>query len=171
LNTLFLTGMMGSGKSAIGRTLAAKLNWNYVDLDRAVEQDAGMTVLDIFEKEGESGFRKREREVSRSLDLHKCIVSTGGGFVIDAENRRWMRKTGFVVWLHVSPDVIFQRVRHRAHRPLLQGNMNVEFIAELFESRRNFYEDADISIDADIDDLEFKTELILEKVLNAHDPR
>ncbi len=158
---------MGSGKSAIGRVLAAKLNWHFIDLDKQIENETGLKIADIFRVEGEAAFRKYEKLVSRKLNIDKSIISTGGGFPVDPENRAWMREQGLIVWLDVSPETIFKRVRHRRHRPLLQNNMNVTFIRSLLESRLEAYQDAQIQIDANSDDLEKKTEKIIEKVLHA----
>lgn len=161
--------MMGSGKSAIGRILAAKMNWHFIDLDREIEHAAGKPINEIFENESESAFRDLEKKVSRQLKPDKCIISTGGGFPVNAENRRWMRDNGLIVWLDVSPEVIFQRVKHRRHRPILKNNMNIEFISDLLDKRRAFYADSHIRINADPDDIEAKTELIIKKVLDAQD--
>ena len=167
MNTLFLTGMMGSGKSAIGRILAAKMNWYFIDLDKEIEHHANMSIARMFKEYDENSFRKLEKEVSRHLKLDKCIVSTGGGFPILEENRHWMREKGIIVWLNVSPEIIFERVKNRTHRPLLENNMNCEYIENLLKTRIEAYSDADISINADSNDLEAKTELIIKKVIDA----
>lgn len=119
--TVVLVGMMGSGKSAIGRALAARLGVEYVDSDQKIEEAANASIAEIFAKSGEAFFRDREAEViARLLKSAPCILSTGGGAYLADRNRQAIAEHGVAVWLEADLDLLWDRVRHKDTRPLLR---------------------------------------------------
>ncbi len=140
MKNVYLIGMMGAGKTSIGRIVAKKAHCCFVDTDRVIEETAGKTVTEIFESEGEEGFRQRETEVLRRMSKKRNrIVSTGGGIVIREENIELMRKSGTVIWLKRDLNRVIQNPRIR-RRPLLAKDVNVIF--HLMEEREPFYKKA-----------------------------
>lgn len=148
---IFLVGFMGAGKSTIAKVLKAKLNMNLVEMDARIVEEQGMPITDIFSKYGESHFRDIESQLIVTLGNEgNTVVSCGGGVVVRPENTDYMKKNGTVVYLSAKPETIYERVKDSTDRPILNGNMNVEYIAELMEKRRALYEAAaDIKIDTD----------------------
>ncbi|NNM61527.1 MAG: shikimate kinase AroK, partial [Steroidobacteraceae bacterium] len=119
---VFLIGPMGSGKTAVGRHLARVLDYPFHDSDADIEQKTGVDIAYIFEQEGEAGFREREREsIERLTNLDGVVLATGGGAVIDPDNRRILAARGAVVYLLTSVEQQLARTRHGRHRPLLSG--------------------------------------------------
>jgi len=116
---VLLSGLMGSGKSRVGRALASRLGWDFIDTDEAVERSSGMKVSEIFEREGEAAFRAREREALRALPTQRCVVALGGGAVVAAENRALLREKGVMVWLDAEPETLAERLGDASDRPLL----------------------------------------------------
>lgn len=149
---LFLVGFMGSGKSSVGRRLAAALGYNFVDTDRAIEEDTGVTVSEIFAYEGEAGFRHRESELLRLLPSEgDVVVATGGGMPCYEDNLALMRERGKVIYFKLSPDRLLARLgRGRARRPKIAG-MNdeelLEYITTTLPAREAWYSQADMVID------------------------
>ncbi len=120
-NNIFLVGLMGSGKTTIGRSLAKKLNLRFVDADQEIESRTGASIPLIFEIEGEASFRQREADVIRDLTAQQGIVlATGGGAVLNENSRRLLRERGTVIYLRASVASIIQRTSHDKNRPLLQ---------------------------------------------------
>src|SRR5580765_780080 len=120
--SVFLIGPMGSGKTAVGRYVARVLDLPFHDSDAEIEARTGVDIPFIFEKEGEAGFRIREREsIDRLTRLESIVLATGGGAVIDPDNRRALAERGVVVYLQTSVDQQIERTRHTRHRPLLNG--------------------------------------------------
>lgn len=118
---IYLVGLMGAGKTTVGRQLAKKLGRPFFDSDHEIVERTGVPIPTIFEIEGESGFRKRESQTINELTATQGIVmATGGGAVLDPENRRVMHDTGWVVYLNVPPLMLYQRTRNDRNRPLLQ---------------------------------------------------
>lgn len=149
-----LTGFMGTGKSAVGRTLARRLGFVFVDADDLVRAQAGRDIPALFEEEGEAGFRKRERSAIASLAGRDGIVlSTGGGAMTDPENVSVLRKLGPIVLLRASPETILRRVGGGGDRPMLGPARTPESrlrrIRELLEARREAYARADVAVDTD----------------------
>jgi shikimate kinase len=144
---LVLVGFMGTGKSSVGRACASTLGYPYHDSDQWVARRAGMPIPQIFETEGEVGFRAREREAIRHLTVRSAIVlSTGGGAVLDPENAALLRESGLVVLLTAEVDEILARVGHSSGRPLLQSDDPRARIVSLLESREAAYREAAHSV-------------------------
>lgn len=148
---IFLIGFMGAGKSTIARTLQRELGFPLVEMDERIVQEQGMSINDIFAQYGEAHFREIESQLVVDLGKQEpSIVSCGGGVVVRPENTQNMKKSGRIVLLKASPETIFERVKNSTDRPILNGHMNVEYIAELMEKRRVLYEEAaDITIQTD----------------------
>ena len=153
---IFLIGFMGAGKSTVAKTIRRMYGMEYLEMDRKIAEDAGMSIPDIFKEKGEEAFRRMETGLIRQLVGEKdMVVSCGGGVPMRRENVDEMRRQGTVVWLTASPETIFRRVRGRHHRPLLEGHMNLEYISALTEERRPKYEAAaDIQVSTDNRSLE-----------------
>jgi shikimate kinase len=137
---LLLAGFMGAGKSTVGPLVAAALGRRFVDLDEVVAAEAGATVAQIFEREGEAGFRARERETIEALTaLEPIVMATGGGAILDAENRRMLAEHGTVIYLETSLGQQLQRVGSGRGRPLLKGGDLAERLKTLREVRDPLY--------------------------------
>lgn len=142
-NNIFLIGFMGVGKSTMARKLAQHLQMELVEMDETIEAEQGMKINEIFAKKGEERFRDMESAlVERISEKQNVVVSCGGGAVLRADNVQNMKKSGKIVFLTATPQTIFERVRYSNNRPLLNGNMNVEYIEKLMEKRRCVYEKA-----------------------------
>ena len=151
MKNIFLIGFMGSGKSTIARALSEKLDVEQVEMDELIVQEQGMPITEIFEKYGEAHFRDIETDLVRRLQAKDgVVVSCGGGAVLREENRKMMKASGAIVWLTAKPETILERVKNSTNRPILNGNMNVEYITELMEKRRVCYEEsADYAVATD----------------------
>jgi len=174
---VLLVGMMGAGKTTVGKLLARRLGWRYVDSDDEVQAATGRTVKELFEAGGEEAFRPLESEaLAAALDDDRpAVVSVAGGAVLDPANRELLRRAGTVVWLRATPETLLGRVRAdtsaahaRAgavdHRPLLEGDP-AGTIARLERERRPIYEGvADVTVDVDGLAPDAVAELVLESV-------
>jgi shikimate kinase len=142
-DNIFLIGMMGAGKTTLGRGLARRLGREFVDCDRALVERTGVPVATIFEIEGEEGFRRRESGVLRELAARGgCVIATGGGAVLAEANRTLMRSTGTVVYLKARIESLWERTRHDSTRPLLATPDPRARLAELLAEREPLYRDA-----------------------------
>lgn len=140
---------MGTGKSSVGKILAERLGCQFIDLDALIVAEAGRSIKEIFAEQGEPYFRALEAEIVRRLASENekgAVVSTGGGVVIDPENRRWMRENGVVVNLTATAQAIRKRLAADNERPLLQNDNSLEKIVSMLAEREPFYRDADIRI-------------------------
>ncbi len=143
LQNIVLIGFMGSGKSAIGRRVAARLGFQFVDTDALLVEREGREITEIFASEGEERFRDLESALLASLDTRtRCVISTGGGVILREKNRALLRALGLVVWLTASEDTIFARVSRTSKRPLLQTANPRATVTELLTARRPLYEAA-----------------------------
>ena len=137
---IFLIGLMGAGKSTVGRVLARKLNRRFIDSDHALEERCGVKIPTIFEMEGEAGFRKREAQIIEELTQEKgLILATGGGSVLLPENRRALSERGTVVYLHANPIELWHRTKGGDGRPLLQNGDPKAILEKLYALRDPLY--------------------------------
>lgn len=146
---IFLVGMMGAGKTTIGRQLARSLNRSFTDLDHELEARCGVRIADIFDIEGEEGFRKREAAALDACTRQpRLVLATGGGAILLSENRTHLKARGLVVYLRASAEELFKRVAKDKSRPLLQTENPRQRLAELLARREPLYEEvADIVFD------------------------
>jgi shikimate kinase len=159
--TIVMVGMMGAGKSSIGRRLASRLGMAFADADSEIEQAANATIPEIFEEHGEAYFRDGERRVIRRLlDGKPKVLATGGGAFIQPETRAAIQAAGISIWLKADRDLLLARVKRRNNRPLLQDGDPAEIIEKLIAERYPVYAEAaihiqsrDIAHDAVIDDI------------------
>ena len=145
--SLYLVGMMGSGKTSAGRPLAERLGYGFVDADAVIEQAAGCSIPEIFERDGEAGFRALESQVLNAISQrHSLVVATGGGVVTQQEN--WgLLHSGIVIWLDVVPEQLMQRLRADSTvRPLLQTDDPDAALNALLNQRRPLYAEADLTV-------------------------
>jgi len=149
IDRIFLVGLMGAGKSTIGKQLAKVLNKTFVDSDREIETQTGATIPLIFELEGEAGFRRRECEMIDKLTQQAdTVLATGGGAVLNEDNRRLLHERGVVVYLHATVEQLLERTRMDRNRPLLQTEDPRARLEQLTEQRDPLYREvADIIID------------------------
>jgi shikimate kinase len=148
--TVALVGMMGAGKSSIGRRLAAKLGVPFRDADVEIEAAAGCSVSEIFERFGEAEFRQGERRViGRLLGAAPLVLATGGGAFINEETRAEIKARGFSIWLKAPLDLLVSRVRRRETRPLLKNGDPHEIMGRLLAEREPIYALADIALDSE----------------------
>lgn len=149
MDTLFLIGFMGAGKTSVSRALGRQLNRPVVEMDQRIAEQEGMSIPDIFASKGEAYFRACETNLLNSFSAAEpSVVSCGGGVPMREENVAAMHRSGLVVLLTATPAVILRRVEHDHSRPLLEGHKDIDYIAALMEQRRPKYEAAaDITVD------------------------
>ncbi len=141
---------MGSGKTVCGQELARRLGLKFVDLDRVLEAAEGRTINEIFEERGEPYFRAREKQIFREIaSLGGQVVATGGGTVIDPENRALAKKAGIVVYLRADLETLWARVRDVRDRPLLAVENPKGLFSELLKARQPFYEEAGVTVETE----------------------
>lgn len=145
--TVVMVGMMGAGKTAVGRALAQLLGVPFLDSDHEIEAAANMTVPEIFARDGEPFFRARESEViHRLLAGAPCVLSTGGGAFLSEQNRETISTHGVSVWLDADVELLWNRVKHRDTRPLLRTDNPKRTLETLFEARVPSYSQADVRV-------------------------
>jgi shikimate kinase len=169
---IFLIGPMGSGKTAVGRHLARLFRLSFHDSDADIEAKTGVDIAFIFEKEGEAGFRQREKEsIDRLTRLESIVLATGGGAVIDPDNRKALAERGAVVYLATSIDQQIERTRHGRHRPLLKDTDPEQKLRELMLRRAALYaEIADLTVSTDGRRVQLVAEEIHHELRNALKP-
>lgn len=140
---IYLVGLMGAGKTTVGRMLAKRLGRLFLDSDHEIVERTGVPIPTIFEIEGEDGFRRREAQTIHELTAGSDLVlATGGGVVINPENRQRLHETGWVVYLNVPPRLLYERTRHDRNRPLLQVEDPLARLEELHAVRDPLYREA-----------------------------
>jgi shikimate kinase len=145
--SVVLVGMMGSGKSSIGRRLAARFGTTFVDADGEIEEAAGMTIAEIFDKHGEPYFRAGEaRVIARLLDHGPQVLATGGGAFMNRDTRAAIRDKGVSIWLKAEVDVLMKRIKRRGDRPLLKTDDPAATLTALIEQRYPIYAEADVTV-------------------------
>jgi shikimate kinase len=145
-NSVFLIGYMGVGKSTLGKKLAQRLEFDFIDSDQFIEKQVGMSIPDYFAQFGEEKFRELERDFIRKLDINGCVVATGGGLPCFYDNMNIMNGKGVTIYLHRPPKELFQRLKNaKTERPLIAGLSDEElldFISTQLEEREQFYNQA-----------------------------
>lgn len=164
--SIFLVGLMGAGKSTVGRFLADRLHYQFVDSDHVIEERTGASIPMIFDIEGESGFRSREEQViDEWTQKSEVVLATGGGAILSAENRKHLRSRGFVVYLKSSVESLVQRTRHDRNRPLLQTEDPEAVLRQLIAEREPYYEEvADLIIQTEQVSIHRVVRQILEQI-------
>lgn len=163
---IFLIGFMGCGKSTNARRLSKMTGAEQLEMDDRIVADQGMAITEIFAKYGEQYFRNLETGLLRSMkECEPMVVSCGGGAVLREENVALMKECGKIVLLTAKPEEIYERVKNSRERPVLNGNMNVEYIADLMEKRRSKYEAAaDFTVSTDMKNVREICEEIIESM-------
>lgn len=167
---IYLVGLMGAGKTTIGRQLARTLKLPFYDSDKAIEESTGVDIPTIFEFEGEEGFRDREQKMIQQLTkMDGIVLATGGGAILREENRQLLKENGFIVYLQCSVDRILERTRRDTQRPLLNTAEPRERIELLFAQREPLYlACADYKIDTGILQSKVVVNHILEEYKSVH---
>ena len=161
--TIVLVGIMGAGKSTVGKILADRLGMRFIDADQEIERAAGCTITDFFEKYGEVEFRKgEERVISRILAGEPCVLATGGGAFMSEATRLLIKKMATSVWLRVSFEVLAKRLEKRSDRPLLQTADPQQTLKALIKKRYPIYNDADFIVDAENDGVDITVSKVVE---------
>lgn len=162
--SIVLVGLMGAGKSSVGKRLAIRLGLGFVDADTAIEQAAGLTIPEIFARHGETYFRDGERRViSRLLKEGPQVLATGGGAYMNEETRTAIRENGVSVWLRAEFDVLMRRVRRRSDRPLLKTEDPEATMRRLIDERYPVYAGADLTIQS----MDVAHDVVVDSIINA----
>ncbi|SMX34914.1 Shikimate kinase [Actibacterium lipolyticum] len=147
--TVVMVGMMGAGKTAVGTNLAKRLAVPFLDSDEEIEKAADRTIAEIFSRDGEAFFRRKEAQViSRLLESEQCILSTGGGAYLSEDNRAAIADKGVAVWLKADIDLLWNRVRHKTTRPLLNTGNPEKTLRDIYDARVPYYEKCDLQVQA-----------------------
>ena len=155
MKNIVLIGFMGCGKTEVGKILADKLGYTFIDTDSIIENEMGKSIAEIFHEYGEEHFRGLEARLVKELSgMRRCVISTGGGMVIHRENLLRLKKDGFMIWLKASPETIYGRVKSEYRRPLLRVENPLQEINKLLGIREPLYAEADITIETDGIDVE-----------------
>ena len=163
---LTLTGMMGVGKSTIGKKLAKKLNYNFIDVDKTIEAKEGQSINSIFRNKSESYFRKIESDITLTeLKRKNSVISLGGGSFIDNTIRRKVKKLSVSFWLDVPIEELIKRLSKSKQRPLLYKKNISETVKKIYFNRKKIYNEADYRIKC----YSLKSEQIVEKILNLYE--
>jgi shikimate kinase len=145
---IFLCGFMATGKSSVGMRLAARIHYEFLDMDALIEAEAGMAIAQIFASQGEPAFRALEsRMVERIAERTECVIATGGGVIVNPKNLEILKRCGVVVTLTADVQTVLQRAGKDDARPLLQTDDKLERIRALLRQREPFYSQADIVLD------------------------
>jgi shikimate kinase len=163
--TVVMVGMMGAGKSAVGKELAQKLGVPFLDSDAEIERAANATIAEIFARDGEAFFRDKEAQViARLIDGAPCVLSVGGGAFLRAETRQTVTERGVSVWLKADLDTLWSRVRRKDTRPLLRTANPRQTLADLMAAREPAYGQADLTVRTNAD---YAIETTADKVIDA----
>lgn len=169
--TVAFVGMMGAGKTAIGRVVAQKLNAPFLDSDAEIELAANMSVSEIFSRDGEPFFRDREAQIiKRLLETETCVLSTGGGAFVNEYIRKAMSSHGMSLWLQIDLDLLWSRVKNKENRPLLQTPNPFGTLKDIFEQRQDIYALADATVEAHKElSIEEMSDLVIDVLLERPD--
>lgn len=162
-SNIVLTGFMATGKSSVGRGVAARLGYQFVDLDDWIEAEAGMRIPEIFSTRGEAAFRALEsRMVERAARRTGCVVATGGGAIVNPRNLEALKRSGIVIALTADPHTILSRLGAGEDRPMLWGGPKAERIRQLMQERASAYAQADLTVDTSARSVDEVVEQVLE---------
>lgn len=179
IERVYLTGFMTSGKSTIGPILANSLGWNFFDIDLEIEKDEKMAVVEIFEHKGEEYFREVENKKLIDLsNFSNVIISLGGGTISAKNNLEIMKNSGILIYLRLSADQIYKRLRNKINRPLfrdlvLNERPKDEFlgrIEEIMNARKSYYEKADIIIDTESTSIGITVDKLVKEIIHYNKP-
>ena len=163
---LVLTGMMGVGKSTVGKSLADKLSYKFKDIDKIIEIKEGCTIDIIFKKKGENYFRSLEKKITLDeLKKEKTVISLGGGSFLNNSIRRIVKDSSISFWLDVNTDILINRLKKNKKRPLLFNKNLIETVKKIYLERKKTYSEADFKIRCD----SLKPELIVNKILDLYE--
>jgi shikimate kinase len=163
---LTLTGMMGVGKSTIGKNLAKKLNYKFIDIDKLIEAQEGLSINSIFKNKSESYFRKIENDISLSeLKKESVVISLGGGAFLNNSIRATAKKLSVSFWLDVPIEELIKRLKKNKQRPLLFNKNLNETVKKIYFDRKNIYNEADFKIKCN----SLKSDQIVKKILNLYE--
>lgn len=166
-DNIYLIGLMGAGKTTVGRHLAKVLHAPFYDSDKAIEAQTGVDISTIFEYEGEAGFRLREQQVIQELtQIQGCVLATGGGSILSDLNRRVLKENGFVVYLQCSVEKILQRTKKDIQRPLLNTDNPRKRIETLLSEREAFYLSC---ADFKIETSSLRRNVVVQNILNLYE--
>ncbi len=158
---IILTGFMGTGKSLVGKKLAKRLKMSYLDTDKLIEKREAAKIYRIFQEKGEDYFRRVETEIIKEVSsLDNCVISTGGGAILKAENLAALKRKGVTICLSAHPEVILKRTSKSQNRPLLKSKDRERAVLHLLRRRRSFYEKADFEVDTS----ELTTSEVVERI-------
>jgi shikimate kinase len=165
-SNVYLVGMMGAGKSTVGRVIARRLKLRFIDSDQEIEKRCGVKIPHIFEIEGQAGFRARETQAIAELTvLEGIVLATGGGVVLSQANRERLTAGGTVVYLRAKPEDLYERVRHDRNRPLLATENRLATLRELYAQRDPLYgEVADVVLETGAQGVQALARVLLEKL-------
>ena len=164
--SLVLTGMMGVGKSTVGKSLANKLNYTFIDVDKLIEDKEGCSINVIFQNKSESYFRKLENEISlKELEKNKCVISLGGGAFLNNSIRQRVKKSSISFWLDVNLGELIKRLKNSKKRPLLIKKNLSEAVSKIYFERKKTYSEANFKIKCNF----LKTEEIVKKILKHYE--
>lgn len=162
---IVLVGLMGAGKSTIGRRLSSALNWGFVDSDDEIIEAAGCNIADIFESYGEEMFRDLElRVMTRLMEREKTVIATGGGAWMQEKVRKLIKRNALSLWLDADLETLLDRVAHRSHRPLLEAGDKREILQKLMDERYPVYAQADVSMDSGLGNHEEVVQVMIQKM-------
>lgn len=148
MDNIVLIGFMGSGKTVVGKIISERLNLKFVDIDKLIEEEQDRTIPEIFSTFSEDYFRKLEKGmVARVAEDGNQVIATGGGVVLNPKNMANLRKNGVIIWLVVSPEVVWKRTERDGSRPLLQVSYPEKTIEELLSFRKSLYAQADFKVE------------------------
>ena len=165
-DNIFLVGLMGAGKTTVGKLLSKRYHKTFHDSDHEIEYRCGVKIPVIFEIEGEAGFRKREElAIAELTALSNVVVATGGGAILSATNRELLKNRGMVIYLRGSPEHLYERTRHDRNRPLLQTDNPLAKLRELYQLRDPLYREiADIVVDTGRQSVAGMTRVLFDKL-------
>ena len=163
---LVLTGMMGVGKSTIGKSLADKLSYKFVDIDNLIEKKEGNTIDKIFHTKGENYFRQIENKISiEQLEKDKSVISLGGGAFLNSSIRRAVKNSSISFWLDVSAELLVKRLKKNKKRPLLRNKNLVETVKKIYLERKKTYSEADFKVKCNF----LKPDVIVKKIFELYE--